>query len=115
MSDLEREIGVRYVNLKRVIDIQLDEIDTKVQASGSGNTPEVVALEKIVSENMDKIYSRLNETSTMFYKELSRIYKDLNENLRKQREEDRYLLDQKINELRNEFDIKLQTLKNEII
>ena len=115
LSDLEREIVVRYVNLKRVIDIQLDEIDTKVQASGSGNTPEVVALEKIVSENMDKIYSRLNETSTMFYKELSRIYKDLNENLRKQREEDRYLLDQKINELRNEFDIKLQTLKNEII
>lgn len=115
LSELEREIIVRYVNLKRVIDIQLDEIDTKVQASGSGNTQEVVALEKIVSENMDKIYSRLNESSTMFYKELSRIYKDLNENLRKKSEEDRYFFDKKINELRNEFDIKLQTLKNEII
>ena len=66
-------------------------------------------------ENMDKVYARLNESSTMFYKELSKIYKDLNENLRQKSEDDRYLLDQKVNELRNEFDKKLQTLKNEII
>ena len=115
ISELEKEIVVRYVNLKRVIDIQLDEIESKVGVSGSVNTTEVISMEKIVSENVDKIYSRLNETSTIFYEELSKIYKDLNEGLRKKSEEDKYFFEQKINDLRNEFDIKLQNFKNEIV
>ena len=70
---------------------------------------------QIVSENIGNVYSRLNETSTMFYEELSKIYKDLNENLRKKSEEDRYFFEQKLAELRAEFDYKLQNLKNEIV
>lgn len=115
LSELEREIVVRYVNLKRLLDMQIDELASKVQANASGTSVEVVELEKIVSENVGKIYSRLNETSTMFYEELSKIYKDLNENLRKKSEDDRYFFEQKLLELRNEFDTKLQNLKNEIV
>ena len=115
LSELEREIVVRYVNLKRLLDMQIDELASKVQANGSSHSVEVVELEKIVSENVGKIYSRLNETSTMFYEELSKIYKDLNENLIKKSEDDRYFFEQKLLELRNEFDTKLQNLKNEIV
>lgn len=115
LSDLEREIVVRYVNLKRVIDLQLDELSLKIQSGNSTNTYDDVSIERVVSENLDKIYSRLNESSTLFYEELSKIYKDLNENLRKQKEEERYFFEQKLNDLRNEFDTKLQSLKNEII
>ena len=115
LSDLEREIVVRYVNMKRLLDMQIDELDSKIQANGSSRPVEVIELEKIVSENVEKIYSRLNESSTMFYEELSKIYKDLNENLRKKSEEDRYFFEQKLSELKSEFDAKLQNLKNEIV
>lgn len=112
LSELEREIVIRYVNLKRLFDMQVDEINSKIQLSDS--SVDVVSSEKFVSENINKIYLRLNEISSLFYEELSKIYKEINEKIAKKSEEDRCFFEQKISELRSEFDTKLQNLKEEI-
>ncbi len=116
ISELEKEIIVRYVNLKRLLDIQIDEIDSKIKALNSGNLPEynVLDLEKTVSVNLDKMYLHINNTSSIFYEELTKIYKEMNEKLCQRNEENKYFLEQKITELRNEFDEKLKNLKEEI-
>ncbi len=116
ISELEKEIIVRYVNLKRLLDIQIDEVDSKVRALNSGNLPEynLLDLEKTVSVNLDKMYLHMNNTSSIFYEELTKIYKELNEKLSQKSEEDKYFFEQRIIELRNEFDEKLNTLKKEI-
>lgn len=116
LSELEKEIIVRYVNLKRLLDIQIDEVDSKVKALNSGNLPEynLLDLEKTVSVNLDKMYLHMNNTSSIFYEELTKIYKEMNEKLCQKSEEIKYFLEQKITELRNEFDEKLNTLKKEI-
>lgn len=112
ITELEREIVIRYVNLKRLLDMQIDEVNSKLQSADSSINVELD--EKLVSENINKIYSKLNETSSLFYEELSKIYKDLNEKIMEQRKEDRLFFEQKISELRCEFDNKLQNLKEEI-
>ncbi len=116
ISELEKEIIVRYVNLKRLLDIQIDEIDSKLKALNNGNLSEyrVIDLEKIVSENLDKMYEHMNSMSSVFYEELTKIYKELNEKLCQKREEDKYFFEQKITELRTEFDEKLKNLKKEL-
>lgn len=113
LSEIEREIVIRYVNLKRLLDMQIDEVNSKLQFAGSDVNVE--SNERLVSENINKIYYKLNETSSLFYEELSKIYKDLNEKIMAKREEDRLCLEQKVSELRSEFDNKLQNLKEEII
>lgn len=112
INELEREIVIRYVNLKRLLDMQIDEVNSKLQFADSSINVE--SNEKLVSENINKIYSKLNETSSLFYEELSKIYKDLNEKIMAKREEDRLFFEQKVSELRSEFDNKLQNLKEEI-
>lgn len=112
LSEIEREIVIRYVNLKRLLDMQIDEVNSKLQSADSSINVE--SNEKLVSENINKIYSKLNETSSLFYEELSKIYKDLNEKIMVKREEDRLFFEQKVSELRSEFDNKLQNLKEEI-
>lgn len=112
LSELEREIVIRYVNLKRLFDMQVDEINSKIQLADS--SIDVISSEKVVSENINKIYSRLNEISSLFYEELSKIYKEINEKIAQKSEEDRCFFEQKISELRSEFDKKLQNLKEEI-
>lgn len=116
ISELEKEIIVRYVNLKRLLDIQIDEVDSKVKALNNGNLPEynVLDLEKTVSVNLDKMYLHMNNTSSIFYEELTKIYKEMNEKLCQKSEENKYFLEQKITELRNEFDEKLKNLKKEL-
>ncbi len=105
MYDLEKEIIVRYVNIKRVFDTQLDEIN-------SGENSEYTS--KIISENFDKIYSHLSNTSQMFYEELSKIYREMNDKLMKKNAEEKLYFENKLSELRNEFNAKLQALKEEI-
>ncbi len=116
LSELEKEIIVRYVNLKRLLDLQIDEIDSKLKALSNENSQEynVIDIEKTLSENIDKMYQHMNSTSSMFYEELTKIYKELNEKLSQKSEEDKYFFEQRIIELRNEFDEKLNTLKKEI-
>lgn len=116
MSELEKEIIVRYVNLKRLLDIQIDEVDSKLKALNNGSLSEykVIDIEKTVTESIDKMYEHMNNISSIFYEELTKIYKDMNEKLCQKSEENKYFLEQKITELRNEFDEKLKNLKKEI-
>lgn len=116
LYELEKEIIVRYVNLKRLLDLQIDEINSKLKALSNGNLQEynVIDIGKTVSENIDKMYQHMNNTSSIFYEELTKIYKELNEKLSQKSEEDKYFFEQRIIELRNEFDEKLNTLKKEI-
>ena len=116
ISELEKEIIVRYVNLKRLLDIQIDEVDSKLKALNNGSLSEykVIDIEKTVTESIDKMYEHMNNISSIFYEELTKIYKEMNEKLCQKSEENKYFLEQKITELRNEFDEKLKNLKKEI-
>ncbi len=116
ISELEKEIIVRYVNLKRLLDIQIDEVDSKLKALNNGSLSEykVIDIEKTVTESIDKMYEHMNNISSIFYDELTKIYKEMNEKLCQKSEENKYFLEQKITELRNEFDEKLKNLKKEI-
>ena len=115
ISELEKEIIVRYVNLKRLLDIQIDEVDSKLKALNNGSLSEykVIDIEKTVTESIDKMYEHMNNISSIFYEELTKIYKEMNEKLCQKSEENKYFLEQKITELRNEFDEKLKNLKKE--
>lgn len=105
MYDLEKEIIVRYVTIKRLLDTQIDELNAP-------NNSEYTS--KKLSESLDKIYSRLNDTSTMFYEELSKFYRELNDKLLKQQEKEKTAFENQIALLRNEFDAKIEALKNEL-
>ncbi len=124
LSGLEKEIVLRYVNLKRILDMQTDEINTKIKtlAVSQGNCDEqkfeISDLGKTVSDNLDNVYSSMNKISASFYEELSKIYKEINEKLNKRNEDEKYLFDKKLSELKielqKEFDEKLRCLKEEI-
>lgn len=95
---LEKEIIVRYVNIKRLFDMQIDEINAKLDGNYSS---EGFDIPKAVSENIEKIYAQLNKTNAQFYEELTRIYQDLNDKLLDKMNEQQYQFDCKINELTN--------------
>lgn len=123
LEELEKEIICRYVNLKRLLDMQADETDSKLKVIGE-NTDyraidfEAVEVEKNVSANIDNIYQALNKTSAMFYEELSSFYKEINSKLRKQQEDEKYNFELRTaaikQELQKEFDEKLNQLREEI-
>jgi hypothetical protein len=110
IHELEKEIIVRYVNIKRLLDVQMDEIKLQIQ---TGQAPDGI-LEKNVEENINNICSKLNNLSSVFYEELSKIYKEMNEKLIKTKEDDKYYFEQKMNEMKIEFETKLQNLKEEL-
>ncbi len=89
INELEKEIITRYVNLKRLMDIQNDETDSKLMALNPSdlscfkNAVDTINIEKTLSDNMEKIYSHINQTSSLFYEELSKMYKEINEKLLK--------------------------------
>lgn len=123
LEELEKEIVTRYVNLKRLLDMQADETEAKLRViDKSADYREIdfeaAEVEKNVSENIDNIYQTLNKTSAMFYEELSSFYKEINFKLRKQQEDEKYNFDLKVveikNELQKEFDEKLNQLREEI-
>ena len=114
LSELEKEIIVRYVNLKRLMDTQLDEIKLNIAAiTGQpyDNTSDYV--NKAVSENIDKVYSHINNTSSSLYNDISNMYKELNERIITDKAENKYLTEIKISELRNEINSKLDTINNQ--
>ncbi|MCD7779528.1 MAG: hypothetical protein LUH05_02520, partial [Candidatus Gastranaerophilales bacterium] len=106
LNELEKEISFRYSNIKHLLDNGLDEIKSGVNSSLSPS--------KFITDNIDKIYSRINDTSVLFYKELSDIYKELNEKLTEENKKNKYYTDTKISELRDEFNLKIQELKEEL-
>jgi len=121
IENLEKEITLRYVNLKRLMDMQLDEVDSRlkgISAGGDINSASQAETEKYITSNLDNVYSVLNKTSSEFYEELSKIYKEINEKLIKQKEDEQFLFDKKLSEmkieLQNEFDKKLESIKKEI-
>ena len=76
--------------------MQIDEINAKLNGnclSGEVDIP------KVVSENIEKVYSQFNKTNAQFYEELTRIYQDLNDKLQNKINEQQYNFDCKINEL----------------
>ena len=89
LNELEKEIIVRYVNLKRLLDMNADETESKLQAVTSlpaesiNHAANIIDIEKSMNENIDKIYSHINNTNNLFYEELTKLYKELNEKIQK--------------------------------
>ncbi len=124
LSELEKEMILRYVNLKHILDMNSDEVNAKIKclSDSKGNAQdagfEISDLGRTVSDNMDNIYSSINKLSASFYEELSKIYKEMNEKSNKRYEDEKYLFNKRLSELKTElqkeFDEKLQRLKDEI-
>ena len=93
LNELEKEIIVRYVNLKRLLDMNADETESKLQAVTSlpaesiNHAANIIDIEKSMNENIDKIYSHINNTNNLFYEELTKLYKELNEKIQKIKED----------------------------
>ncbi len=117
VENLEKEIAVRNVGLKRLIDMQLDELDSKIKALGGNQNSgyeqalNVVETSKIVEENIEKIYAHISKTNAQFYEELTKIYKELNCKLVEKIQEQQITFDKKIDDLRAEFNKKIEALK----
>lgn len=115
VENVEKDLILRYVNIKRLLDMQIDELDTKLQAlnvQGDLNSAvESVEVSKVLDENIDKIYAHINKTNAQFYEELSNLYREMNEKLMDKMQEQQYSFDKKINELRAEFDKKIEALR----
>ena len=117
VENLEKDIVLRYVNIKRLFDLQIDELDSKIKALGIQDVNSYsdalnsVEVSKILDENVEKIYAHINKTNSQFYEELSKIYKELNEKLVLKIEEQQYSFDKKLDEIRTEFNQKIEELK----
>ncbi len=87
IKELEKEIIIRYLNLKRLLDMFTDETDSKIKAVNPSNLEyfknavDTINIEKTLAENIDKIYEQINKNSSVFYEELSKMYKELNDKL----------------------------------
>ena len=77
VENLEKDIVLRYVNIKRLFDLQIDELDSKIKALGIQDVNSYsdalnsVEVSKILDENVEKIYAHINKTNSQFYEELS--------------------------------------------
>ena len=117
VENLEKDIVLRYVNIKRLFDLQIDELDSKIKAlsiqdvNSYSDALNSVEVSKILDENVEKIYAHINKTNSQFYEELSKIYKELNEKLVSKIEEQQYSFDKKLDEIRTEFNQKIEELK----
>ena len=106
VENLEKDIVLRYVNIKRLFDLQIDELDSKIKALGIQDVNSYsdalnsVEVSKILDENVEKIYAHINKTNSQFYEELSKIYKELNEKLVSKIEEQQYSFDKKLDEIK---------------
>ncbi len=115
INKLEQEIVSRYVSLKRLMDVQIDELRVKLGAlTGDNNSGDVSdVLGRTMSDNIDKIYAQMNNTSSTIYEEISNLYKELNERINQEKEDCRYLTEQKIQELQSDFDKKIELIKKD--
>ncbi len=103
IEEMEKEMVTRYVNLKRVIDVQVDELKAKMELIASGQPMENSDINVCDKNNADNLYSQINNLSSVFYDEISKLYKEFNDRLNKEKEELQYNIEQKINEIRNEI------------
>lgn len=104
-AEIEKELTLRYVNLKRLMDMQLDDILLKVNSSAD-ETEDNASLNKSLSDNIDKMYTQINKMSSSFYEELSKMYKDMNNKFIQAKEEYNYELEKKLSEVKNEVNSK---------
>ncbi len=103
LAELEKEIIIRYVNLKRLMDIRFDELNN----TGSDN---FAASNGLSSDNAEKIYEQINKSGKDFYSELTNIYKEINDKILVEKEYYNGYLDKKLEELRNEFNAKIENI-----
>ena len=113
LDNVEKDLVIRHVSMKRLFDIQLDEVDSRIKALGckENNSDDVfsaIETSKIIDENVEKVYSHISKTNSLFYEELTKIYKDLNDKLIEKMKEQQYSFDKKIEDLRFEFNKKLE-------
>ena len=113
LNEFEKELTIRYVNLKRLMDVQLDEFKVQLGAV-TGNTKDIeTVIGNTMNESIDGLYENINKLSTTFYEEISKLYSDINERINKDKEDLRYRNEQKIEELRQEFNSKLDSYNKE--
>lgn len=113
LSEFEKELTIRYVNLKRLMDVQLDEFKVQLGAV-TGNTKDIeTVIGNTMNESIEGLYGNINKLSSTFYEEISKLYSDLNERINKDKEDLRYRNEQKIEELREEFNSKLDSYNKE--
>jgi glycosyltransferase involved in cell wall biosynthesis len=108
MEKLEKDLVDRYVSLKRLMDVQLDELRVKINSAGgnSDNKDSSEVLGRAFSDNLDKLYERMNDTNSSFYEEISNLYKEFNEKFNQEKEEYRY----QMQELKNSLNEKIELL-----
>ena len=116
IENLEKDIILRHVNIKRLFDIQVDELDSRIKSlngdnSSSSESFNAIEVSKMLEENVEKIYAQINKTNSQFYAELTNIYKEINEKLISKMQEQQYSFDKKIEELRVEFNQKIEEMK----
>ena len=91
MDDFKEEIILKYETLNTYTDVSLENFENKISVLKSrfqeGNIKsdfdfeEAVSakeLEKLMDKNLDKIYKHIEENNSKFYKELTEIYKEVN-------------------------------------
>ena len=97
--------------------MQIDELDSRIRAVGGNQNSDyeqafaVVNTSKIVEENVEKMHAHINKMNAQFYEELTKIYKELNLKLVEKMQEQQVSFDKKIDDLRSEFNQKLEALK----
>ena len=116
LDKVEKDLVLRHVSMKRLFDLQFDEVDSRIKSLGgkennSDDTFNAIETSKIIDENVEKVYSHISKTNSLFYEELTKIYKELNDKLIEKMKEQQYSFDKKINELRDEFNQKIETLR----
>ncbi len=124
-KNLVNETETKYSAIKSLVDSQINDTDSKLQAvSLAGNIDikelsERIDIEKLLNENTENIYSRINKINSEFYEELSKIYRELNEKLIAAYKNQELQIEQKMRDIKNEltaeFDIKIQQLRDEMV
>lgn len=121
---LEQYEDLKFANIKKLFDSQIDEIDSKIKALenyNGCNTEEIkdaINVEKLINKNSENIYSLINTLNAKFYEDLANMYKELNEKMMNSYKNQQLHIEKKINNLRNEFnadlELRISKLKNEI-
>lgn len=125
LYDLEKDIVVRYVNLKRMLESHADELDSRIKAiTGSGSfdnleeKTDFIDYEKALNESIENIYMHINSTNAEFYKELSKMYAEINSKLIEKIKELEILYNNRIyllkEEMAAETDRKINELREEL-
>ena len=124
LQRLEQYEELKFSNIKKLFDSQIDELDSKIKALenyNGGNTEvvkEAINVEKLINKNSENIYSLINTFNAKFYEDLSNMYKELNEKMMDSYKNQQMYIEKKINNLRNDFnadlELRISKLKNEL-